>query len=812
MLLAIFTLSIFLSAALLFMVQPMAGKILLPLLGGSPAVWNTCMVFFQGVLLAGYGYSHLLTTRLAQRRQALVHCVLLALAAATLPMPVDVGDPGSADPVGWLLATLALTVGLPFFVVSTTGPLLQRWFSTTSHAKASDPYFLYAASNAGSLTGLLAYPALVEPMLGRKAQTLAWTGGFVTLAALVVACAIIGLRQDARPRISPTASPAPTAADRVGWRRRLHWLALAFVPSSLMLGVTQYMTTDVAPVPLLWIVPLSLYLLTFIIAFSGRVNVSAAGWGRALPISLVTVMIAMLVGASNPMSVLAAIHLAFFFIASMMCHKRMAETRPPAARLTEFYFIMSLGGVLGGSFNALLAPVAFDRLMEYPLIIGLACLLRPQVVSEAHGLSSLRLARRWAVAIASAVLLLTVLVNIDAAIMSGLLRNLPLVGSLALVDGRLVAGTTTLVPSEHVTGLLRAGMPVLLCAILFLRRGSARFALGACTLLVGSTLIAQGGTTLHQARTFFGVNTVTLTPGGLHARLSHGTTIHGVQARNLSPVDGRIAPPPSLDGEARFDLLFRTRRDDAWRESNLDKLPLIPTTYYHPSSPVGDLFAMLTEQGRLRRVGLVGLGAGTLAAYAQPGSRLTFYEIDPAVVEIASPVPGDYASNRFTYIADAMRDDGVVIGYELGDGRLLLRNTPEGPFDLVVLDAFSSDAVPVHLLTSEAVRIYLDKLAEGGLLAFHISNRYFDLRTPLRRVAHELDLKVFIRNDNVVTKEQLAEGKKESLWLVMCRRSEDMGVLGSLPTWDRPPPERHFPLWTDDHANVLGALIPAAAR
>jgi SAM-dependent methyltransferase len=812
-LLAIFTLSIFLSAALLFMVQPMAGKILLPLLGGSPAVWNTCMVFFQGALLAGYGYSHLLTTRLSPRRQAIVHCVLLALAAATLPMPVDVGDPSGADPVGWLLTTLLLTVGLPFFVVSTTGPLLQRWFSTTTHVKASDPYFLYAASNAGSLTGLLAYPALVEPLLGRKAQTFAWAGGFVALAALVVACAVMGLRRHAETGETTTraATPSP-AADAVGWRRRLHWLMLAFVPSSLMLGVTQYITTDVAPVPLLWIVPLSLYLVTFIIAFSGRVNISAAGWGRALPLSLVTVMIAMLVGASNPMSVLATIHLAFFFIATMMCHKRMAETRPPASRLTEFYFIMSLGGVLGGCFNAILAPVAFDRLLEYPLVIGLACLMRPQVATEGEGLSGALRARRWAVAAVAALTLLAILLNIDAAMMSGNYKNIPLVGPFAFVEGDLVMGKDVVIPYVHVIGLLRAGLPVLLCVLLFHRRGNARFALGSCALLVGSTVIAEGGTTLYQARTFFGVNSVTLYREKIHVKLSHGTTIHGLQTRNYVPARDTIIPPPALDGKERFDLLFRTRRDDAWREANLTRLPLIPTTYYHPSSPIGDLFGMLTEQGRLRRVGLVGLGAGTLAAYAQPGSRFTFYEIDPAVVEIASPVPGDYAANRFTYIADAMRDKDVTIGYELGDGRLLMRRTPEGPFDLVVLDAFSSDSVPVHLLTRQAVQIYLDKLAEGGLIAFHISNRYFDLRTPLGRIAHELGLRVFVRSDNVVTKEQFAEGKKESLWLVMCRDPEDMGPLRNLPTWDRPGPERNFPLWTDDHANVLGALIPASGR
>lgn len=812
MLLPIFAISIFLSAALLFMVQPLAGKILLPLLGGSPAVWNTCMVFFQGLLLAGYGYSHLTTKHLKPRSQAILHVILLAVAAATLPIPINVGEPVQDEPIRWLLQTLAITVGLPFFMVSTTGPLLQRWFSTTSHPSAKDPYFLYAASNAGSMVGLLAYPALMEPWLGRTQQSSTWAGLYGMLAVLVVTCAAVMLRHQAAQE-SPPPQPPRDAQHSPFWRTRLHWLILAFTPSSLMLGVTQYITTDVAPVPLLWILPLLLYLLSFILAFSGKVNISAAGWARALPVCLISVMVAMLTGASNPMSLLAFIHLLFFFVAAMMCHKRMAELRPDTSRLTEFYLIMSLGGVLGGSFNALLAPVVFERLMEYPIVIGLACFLRPQIHGEAGPLNARKKVLRWAIAAGSALVLLTLLLNIDAAFASGWLKNRAITSSLAFDDnGDLRLNGTVALTYLYVIGILRAGVPVALCCALVYRRGGARFAAGALALLVGSTLIAEGGTVLRRARTFFGINTVTLYQEKIFVKLSHGTTIHGLQARNYVPQTDSIVPPPVLSGAQRFEMLFRTNRTSQWRRSNLESLPLLPTTYYHTSGPIGEIFGMLAAAGRLDRAALVGLGAGTLAAYAMPNSRFTFYEIDPAVIEIASPSPDGYAANYFTYIADAVRDKEVQIGYEQGDGRLLLRTTPEGPFELIVLDAFSSDSIPVHLLTKEAVEIYLKKLKPDGLIAFHISNRYFDLRDPLKRIATELKLKVWIRNDSSVTTEQYNEGKKESLWLVMARTPQAMGMLATLPNWERHPDQSTFPLWTDDHANVLGALISPDGR
>lgn len=807
-LLPVFALSIFVSAALLFMVQPLAGRILLPLLGGSPAVWNTCMLFFQAMLLAGYGYSHLSTTRLRPRAQAIVHVVLLALAAATLPIPISVGQPPAGEPIRWLLLTLLVTVGLPFFVVSTTGPLLQRWFSTTDHVKAKDPYFLYAASNAGSMVGLIAYPAILEPLFGRAQQSLVWTSLFGVLFALVVTSAVMMLRrQQAAPADVASESAVP-AGQALSTRTRLHWLLLAFTPSSMMLGLTQYLTTDVAPIPLLWIVPLLLYLLTFIIAFSNRISITSGTWGRMMPVCLVGVMIAMLTAANNPMWLLAAIHLGFFFVTTMMCHKRMAETRPDASRLTEFYFIMSLGGVLGGVFNALLSPVFFDRLMEYPLVIGLACFLRPQVFSEQTKGRPGTTAGRWAIAALCGLALLALVLNIDAALLSGWLKDRAVLGSLKFdAKGGLTLNGTLIASVITVVAVLRAGVPVALCCMLVFRRGSMRFAAGAMALLVGSTLIGDGGMVVRRARTFFGINTVTVMPERIFVKLSHGTTVHGLQARNFDFGSQSIMPPPQLSGVERAQLLFATRRTSEWRMENLPSLPLIPTTYYHTSGPIGEIFGMLIAEKRLNRTALIGLGAGTLAAYAMPGSRFTFYEIDPAVIEIASPSPLGYRESYFTYIADAARDKDVQIGYEEGDGRLLLKSTVEGPFELIVLDAFSSDAIPVHLLTKEAIEVYLDKLTPTGLIAFHISNRYFDLRDPLNRIATELKLRHWVRNDSVVTSDQLAEGKKESLWLVMARTPQAMGGLGNLPNWERPLPNQTFPLWTDDHANVLGALI-----
>jgi hypothetical protein len=393
--LALFGAAIFLGAFLIFVLQPVAAKMVLPSLGGSPAVWNTCMVFFQGALLAGYAYAHWATRLLPARRLAVVHAALVLAPVLTLPVALRAGAPPvSGSPVAWLLAALALSVGLPFTVASTGAPLLQRWFASTGHPAARDPYFLYAASNAGSLLALLAYPGVLEPLTTLAQQRWLWSGGYVLMALLTVGCALAAFRHgpggapgtagpqrdagapakgasDARPGVE---GPAPAAAP--GWRERAAWVALAFVPSTLMLGVTQFLSTDVAAVPLLWVVPLALYLLTFILAFARRPLAPVRPLSRILAILAVGLAVSLIVGAKRPAWTVTLLHLATFFTGALLCHGRLAACRPHPSRLTEFYLLIAVGGVLGGMFNALAGPALFDSVAEYPIALGLVCLAR----------------------------------------------------------------------------------------------------------------------------------------------------------------------------------------------------------------------------------------------------------------------------------------------------------------------------------------------------------------------------------------------------------------------------------------------------
>src|SRR5687767_8271723 len=390
----LFGITLFLSSSLLFVVQPMIAKMVLPLLGGTPAVWNTCMVFFQGMLLAGYLYAHASTRWLRFRHQALLHIALLAASLLALPIVIaaeHAEPPATGMPIGWLLRMLFLTVGIPFFLVSSSGPLLQRWFTRTDHPRARDPYFLSVAGNIGSIFALLAYPALLEPSLRLAEQSSMWTGGYVTLVVLTSACFYFAFRQSSRRsgdgderrgRLQPTADPGHTADASVdlntpGWRARLHWIVLSFVPSSLLLGVTTFLTTDVAAVPLLWIVPLVIYLLSFVLVFARRVLVPHSLMLRMLPLWVLPLAWLIAFDTNLPVALHAPIHLITFFFAAMVCHGELAKRRPDGRYLTEFYLSMSIGGVLGGLFNALVAPLLFSTVLEYPIALVLACALRP---------------------------------------------------------------------------------------------------------------------------------------------------------------------------------------------------------------------------------------------------------------------------------------------------------------------------------------------------------------------------------------------------------------------------------------------------
>jgi hypothetical protein len=763
MLLALYTVTMFLSALLLFLVQPMFAKMALPLLGGSPAVWNTAMVFYQAMLLGGYVYAHVATRWLGARRQAAIHLLVLLLPLLALPIGIPNGwlPPTQSNPAPWLLALLFVAVGLPFFVVSASSPMLQTWFASTKHRAAADPYFLYAASNIGSMLALLLYPTLLEPTLGLALQSWIWAGGYLALALMTTLCAVALWRAPAGATIVPLAGTEPRehlstirevtrrnankspifaslrvpsrvdsseaehSADALGVPRRLRWVALAFVPSSLMLSVTTYLSTNIAPIPLLWVIPLAIYLLTFILVFMRKPLLPHLIMRRTLPMLLLVLLITLVAQATEPIGLLIAIHLATFFVAAMVCHGAIARDRPAATHLTEFYLWMSVGGVLGGLFNALLAPLLFTTVIEYPLVLVLACLIQSP---EAAARLSAR-ARKLDLGLPIALGLLVV----------ALIMVAPVVG---LSSGPVRLG-------------LMFGIPSLIC-FSFSRR-PLRFGLGIAAILAASALYTSDqGRVLHAERSFFGIHRVLLDISGQFHVLAHGGTRHGMQ---------------SLDSP---------RRD-------------VPLTYYYPNGPIGQLFETRIDARPKARVAVIGLGAGSLACYKQPAQEWTFYEIDPSVVRIAR------TPEYFSYLRDCAPDTAMVIG----DARLSLANAPDQRYDLIVLDAYSSDSIPVHLITREAVALYRAKLAPGGVLAFHISNIYLDLKPVLGNLAADAGLAAIARDDLSPNAEDAARGKSASQWALMARSADDFGPLAGDPRWHPLAPRRTQAVWTDNFSSLL---------
>jgi spermidine synthase len=734
--LILFGATIFVGAGLLFLIQPMFARMALPLLGGAPAVWNTAMVFYQAVLLVGYAYAHVTTRWLGPRRQAGLHVAVLLLPLVALPIALPAGwsPPGDTSPVPWLLALLAVAVGLPFFAVSATSPVLQAWFAATEHRAARNPYVLYAASNVGSLLALLAYPLIVERLLHLKAQSRLWAwgyGGFVVLAA---ACAIVLWRArtgraEELGRDS-TAIPPPgvglDGADRpVTLARRARWVALAAVPSSLMLSVTTYLSTDIAAIPLLWIGPLAIYLLTFALVFGRRRLVPHRVWVELLPVALLPLVLVLVARANEPLALVIPTHLVVFFVAAMVCHGELAQDRPDPRHLTAFYLWIAVGGVLGGAFTALVAPRVFNSVLEYPLVLALLPLLPARPASAWQGRS-----RR----------LLDVV--------------LPL--GLGVVAAELILMLERSGRTESVGPAV--GLLVLVC--LTFGRRPLRFALGLAALLLAGTLHhGEEGQLLFAERSFFGVSRVTRTRDGQYQMLLHGTTLHGMQA---------LAP--------------ERRRE--------------PLTYYHAMGPLGQVFPALDAQAPRRAIAVVGLGAGSVACYGKPGQRWTFYEIDPTVFRIAR------SPRFFTFLRDCPPKQFVI----LGDARLTLARAPDSTYDLIVLDAYSSDAPPLHLLTLDAVRLYLTKLAPGGVLVLNISNRHLVLEPVVGAIARAAGLVARTRSDPDVAAAERLAGKVESQWVVMARRAEDLGALVDDPLWKAPAAPPALAPWTDDFASLLTAF------
>ena len=748
-------LTLFTSAWLLFVVQPMFARMVLPLLGGSPAVWNVCVLFFQAGLLVGYLYAHWLTRAMRPARQVFVHAALLASPLAVLPIaiPSDLSSVTQGAEISWLLWLMVSCVGLPLVAVASSAPMLQRWFSLTDHPLADDPYFLYAASNAGSVAALLLYPVLIEPGFGIAAQSQMWSIVYGVLIILSVLCALKVRRGNNHAESQTNATT--TSHQTVTTKQRMTWLLLAFIPSSLMLGATTYITTDIAVVPLLWVVPLGLYLISFIIAFARRPLLDHRFAARATLVLAIAVVALLMSGAQEPIAMVMLIHLAFLLFVSIVCHCELATRRPSSAHLTEFYLLLAVGGMLGGVFNALLAPVIFDDITEYPLLIVLACATcawiarsGDQHMREVSGNKPLQA-----------------------------LDVLAPIGLGALCAGLILIGEHlfTETPAWRVALLLA---PTLLGCYLMSRR-PLRFGLAIAAVLATNSLVgSEHGDRLMAERTFFGVHRVARVARmfgeqgetlGAHA-LYHGTTLHGEQR-----IDAATGEPSQ---------------------------PRSPMAYYHRDGPLGDILAVYGE--RAQTIGVVGLGTGALAAYGEPGQHYEFVEIDPLVATLATD------PRYFTFLAEA-RERGVDISVTVDDARIALTRNDAQRFDLLILDAFSSDAIPMHLLTQEAIGVYLKTLKDKGLLVFHISNRHLDLAPVVTRLAAATGLVSAIRSDPITdASADRATLRRRSQWAVVTREAPNLNALAMHPrggAWQVHRVDGSTRTWTDDYSNILNAIV-----
>ena len=991
-----FSLTLFTSAALLFLVQPMIGKMILPQLGGTPAVWNTCMVFFQGVLLVGYGYTHLLTTTQSTRRQVLIQGCLLFLPFVVLPFSLGTWMPETVgNPIFSLLGKLTIMVGLPFFMVSTTAPLLQKWFFHTGHPAAKDPYFLYGASNFGSMLGLALYPTVVEPWLQVSppegeatwnTQVHLWTFGYAIFVAMVVGCAYIvwqalagqsaspaesqeteilltpqpttatataitsaPKRRGARIATVPTAAsstPAPSVKlttdqppnDDITLLRRLRWIGLAAAPSSLMLGVTTYMTTDIAAVAFFWIIPLAMYLFTFILVFARWPTVWTGTPHTVVlfiqPCLILFLVLKMIANLSPPTWAEFLLHLAAFFSTTLMCHGELAKDRPSTKHLTEFYFWMSLGGVLGGLFNALFSPMVFQYgIWEYPVAIAFACLLRSNLVEDIKTLipndstafrpTRLGYALDYSVPIVIGLLAygLTYAGDHYAGRHYELTRGQFIGSILALwaiglgvfiffgvgvfwipvfdVVVSLRAGTSnrsreTVVDKfkqdSHIH-LAIAGAILIACAFIYFKDFSfdvgvlvrrsyllaalvvlvlalslrpVRFGLSVATLFIALFVYERVyDSFLYEGRGFFGLLRVRETKGAweempplfkdqavpsewkVYRTLIHGGINHGrqivqykddrtvYQAMTVSTV-ALIGSPLGQGPLLASSGLFLNREELVNKELTMRKRRE-PITYFHERNGVAELFYKLTwpyaqpvsevadmtgaSDARLpmSMIGLaagdgaawtmlantqseppfavLGLGTGILACYAKPYQHVDIYEIDPLVKNL-SIVPGYLApweKNRnqmpklpeptFYFVHDA-QERYAKIDVKLGDGRLKIKEAPQGYYHIIALDAFSSDAIPVHLLTKDAVKLYLDKLAEGGVLIFNTTNRYVRIEGVLAAIARDLDLDCLYCPDFTYPSDH--PDRFSADWVVLQRKIDKNTYRnGGLPIRDR---------------------------
>ncbi len=813
----IFTITVFLSAALLFSVQPMVAKTLLPVFGGGSSVWTTCMLFYQTLLLLGYLYAHILMTRFGRRSQMLIHsCVLIIAIAAGIAFQTPNAPPhASTFPVPWIIGQLLLISGLPFFAISSAGPLIQGWFARTGHHRAHDPYFLYAASNAGSLIGLLVYPLIFEPNLGVGMQRQFWLIGFGVFILLATYAASRTKRPEkltpkeakrrrklaqrltqtdqeleARgPIVTPTpesAEHAPHKLEPITWARRLKWIYLAFVPSSVLLGVTTYITTDVVSLPLLWVLPLAIYLVTMIIAFGAHSERAVRDFTRPMVILVIGAMVLLMANemhAEGPMFLIIIVEMLLLFAVGIVCHSRLALDRPDAVHLTEFYLLMSVGGALGGFFNGIVAPLIFTTNLEYPIALVLALAVLPWSADlagvAAKKARRIKITRRVMLPAISLVYIL--IMGFYGSAISAFLHQ--------LITGEPLGE----VPVNMTLVALTSSVPPLLVYLAW-KDGLAC----ALTLLFPMVAIQYStlndAQTIYRARTFYGTHKVTqqYLYDGANDRMvyvhviHHGTTIHGIQY--LEP-----------------------------------DLELEPLGYYHFDGPCGMIMGTMKDmRPDGARIGIMGLGSGAMAAHGRAQDSITFFEIDPEVEHIAED------PELFTFLEKAPAD----IEVRLGDGRKLIEDSEknhEPKFDLIHADAFSSDSIPTHLLTVEAINLYFDRLTDDGMIVLHISNRYLNLAPLVYELAmHTTGIPPIILEDRHIPEDQRLYRFK-SVWMVLSKdprtelriaeRALERAKLEHPEITDEAeleglsmcavyqvPEEDRIRVWTDDYSNILSVI------
>lgn len=713
--------TLFLSAFLLFSIQPFFAKMLLPRLGGSPAVWSVAMVFFQAMLLLGYAYAHVLAKYASLGVATVIHAAVLLAAFVVLPISIPAGwdAPPETGQALWLLGLFGAAVGLPFFAISANSALLQSWFSRSTDPQASDPYFLYGASNIGSFSSLILYIVLIEPMLTIPQQSQTWTAFYGLLVALVIGCAVAVMLTGQRP--VETHAEAREAGDATGFAKPLRWMALGFVPSGLLVAVTAHVTTDIAAGPFLWVLPLALFLLTFVIAFKDKPFISIDSLSRIVPILAAIVLFALVKPTALPTWLSIPVHLGFFLMAAFYCHAILYSQRPSAGGLTGFYLWMSVGGVLGGVFASLVAPVSFSWIAEYPLLIIALLFVRPR------GLGFTLVETRWfAYGLAATAI--------------GVLVLATMLGKAEL---------------SNMTGVVLCAVIALLVVAQFRMRVLYLALLGAVLPL--GFAFKEAAPSLFRERTFFGV--VEVRTDNTFNAMFHGTTIHGGE---------RLTSDPSSRPE--------------------------PLTYYHGKSGIASTIKATQALSPIPsgRFGVIGLGTGSVACYARPGEQWSFFEIDRSVVTAARD------PKLFRFLDKCGPSMPIVIG----DARLTVASEPDKSFNYLLVDAFSSDAIPTHLMTQEALELFRSKLADQGVLVFHISNRYLELGSVMAATAKQMGLPIrlgrFPADPNV-------EMTTDSLVVAMTNNKDLLAELDADPKW-RTPDAGSTVAWSDNYSNIVAAL------